>query len=302
MQRPGPLRDIPLDRVNLADNASYPVSFKHRPNKRPLSPNASPICTPVKRQITNPDAAGSSEKSSRALLWSLIGDPSTPVRVQVALPDISVTPRKLSFGVAGPEEISYGSPMKCTPPSSPRLSAAFLSPDAMDVDDCFTPTQPATPLPLEPVMPAATDRNSIHYPGFDVYIDRDNTSVMTLPPSLSRKSSVGLSSAKRSKEHDKENISPRVKLTRAGKEDTVGKAAIGASMKAVGVENWAPRASEDEYSHSPKPRLNPHQLVNRGQAIPWLTPDCAPSSNVAMPLLTRLMEVGAEGSEWEEDM
>jgi len=303
MQRPGPLRDIPLDHINFVDNVSHPVSFKHKPNKRPLSPNASPVCTPAKRQIVSTGAAGLSEKSLQALLWSSEDDPSTPVRARVALPGISVTPRKLDFGIAKSEENSYGSPMKCEPPSPTRPTTAFLSPDAMDVDDCFTPRSSALQL-LEPVVFAATDPSSIHYPGFNVHIDGDDSSVAMLPPSLSRKPSVGLNSAKKNKEkeQDKENIPLRVKSMRVGKEDALAKVAISASMKAVGVENWAPCASEDEVSHSPKPRLNPHQLVSRAQAVPWLTPDRALSSNAVKPLSMRLMEVGSEGSEWEEDM
>lgn len=304
MQRPGPLRDIPLDRINFADNVSHPVSFKQRPNKRPLSPNASPVSTPAKRQIVSPDAAGPSEIGSQSMLWSSTDDQSTPVRVRDALPGLSLTPRKLDFSVAEADDDAYGSPMKCTPPSPARPAAPSLSPDAMDVDDCFTPTHSLTSPLLEPANLAAADRSSIHYPGFDVHLDPDGAGVEP-SSSLLQTPSVGPSNSKKAKEQDKENVPPpRVKTPRVGKEEALAKAAVVASMKAAGaeIENWSPCAPDEGYISSPKPRLNPHQLVSRGQSVPWLTPERARSSNALKPLSTRLLEIGSEEVEWEEDM
>lgn len=302
MQRPGPLRDIPLDRINLADNAPHSLSFKLRPNKRPLSPNASDVYTPAKRQLVSLDAAGPLEKSSQTLLWSVKDDMSTPVRTQAVRRSLSVTPRKLDFGVAKSDDKSYGSPMKCTPPSPARPTSPSLAPDAMDVDDCFSPTHSSASELLEPAVLTSTDRNSIHYPGFDVHIDGDDTSVTSLPASVSRKLSLGSGSLKKTKEQDKENVLPLFKQSKAAKGGLLASAGIGASMKAAGVENRSLFASEDEFSYSPKPRPNPHQLADRGQTVPWLTPDRVLAGSASNSLLTRLLEVEAEELEWEIDM
>ncbi|GJE84245.1 hypothetical protein PsYK624_003210 [Phanerochaete sordida] len=251
----------------------------------------------------HPGAAGPSEKGAQGLVWPT-DDPSTPVRVRGTPSSLSLTPRKLDFGGAEADDTDCGSPMKWSPPS-PVRRAASLSPDDMDIDDCFTPGRsPALSL-LEAAMFAATDRSSIHYPGFDVFVEHGDVPAEPSTSSLTRKPSLGPGSAKKAKEQDKENVPPpRAKTPRVGKEEALAKVAGGALLRTGGaeIENWSPCAPEDGLGMSPKPRLNPHQLVKRGQAVPWLTPEHALSNHALKPLSTRLQEAASEEVEWEEDM
>lgn len=278
MQRPGPLRNIPLDRINLVDNVSHLSPFKQRPNKRPLSPNASPVCTPAKRQVLWDDRDFPAEKSLQCIMWTSHGEGPTPLPLHAALPPVVVTPRKLDFGAVRSENCCATTPTGVAQQRESSGSVApLLSPDAMDVDDYFSPKlAPAWRVDSTPA--AVTTRDSIHYPGFDVYVDRSDIFVSSpLPVSPRKSSTIAGGVSKRLKDTDKENIPPRIKLARAAK----------GHLEAVGLENMPVKVAHFAeptgqpcsslmtsagFDYTLKSRLDTYNLADRGQGLPWLKP------------------------------
>jgi hypothetical protein len=274
MQRPGPLRDIPLDRINLTNGLSHPSSFKQRSNKRPLSPNASPACIPAKRQLTCMDVRPSMEKDPHVIAWSSKTGRQTPARLHVFLPTGIVTPRKLDFGMPKPDSDLGDVIMNPAPhsQSTNRPPTPLLPPDAMDVDDAPSPVL-ATWLRDFPAPASTTERGSIHYPGFDVYPDKgDVFAILSSPRKL-----VAGGSPKRSKDAEKENVPPRAKLCRAVKaSENVPEGGVSVVIPAIKCSALSEPGWEtvfgDGVDYTLKSRLDPHNLVNRGQDLPWLTP------------------------------
>jgi hypothetical protein len=198
------LCELPLERF-LPPNLEW-SPFKSSA-KRHLSPTAPSLYTPAKRRVLVQDGVFSPEKflktsistHTRPLSTSRVGDsvrgPGSPAR-------------KLDFGVpetpAGKKHdlsvhslfslllllnatLSSGHNCPLLAPSpelTPRVTKRFSSPipatfpfqSDMDMEDWFaSPSRPSdiastpTSVPREPL--SSLDRQSIHYPGFDVYRD-----------------------------------------------------------------------------------------------------------------------------------
>ncbi|KIP10665.1 hypothetical protein PHLGIDRAFT_125368 [Phlebiopsis gigantea 11061_1 CR5-6] len=274
MQRPGPLRDIPLDRVDRANNVSHPP-FKQRPNKRPLSPNASPPCSPAKRQVVLDETGYPTTNSPAPIVWSSKSGVAPPACLEAVLPSMVMTPRKLDFGSAKSEKNTHAilASGAFHGRESGGTAALLLSPDAMEVDDYFSPQLAHVWRDGNSTPVAVLTRDSIHYPGFDVHVDSREALTSSNPPST--KLMIPGGASKRTKDADKENLPPRTKLGRAMK----------GSVEAVGLENVPVKVTcfANAYSqalpHSTtaagldftlKSKLDMHNLADRGQGLPWL--------------------------------
>ena len=294
MQRPGPLRDIPLDRVNLADNVSHPP-FKHRPNKRPLSPNASPLCSPAKRHIVLDEAGYPAGNGLTPVVWSSKNGNATPAHLEAVFPSVVMTPRKLDFGSARSEKnsqpFSVGGAHHGRDPSG--AAAPLLSPNAMEVGDYFSPQLAHAWHDCNSTPVAIAIRDSIHYPGFDVYVDSREALASSHATSL--KPAIATGASKRMRDADKENIPPRIKLGRGTK----------GSLEAVGLENIPVKVTgfADAYDHALPPsttsagldftlksKLDIHNLADRGQGLPWLTASQALIDDDAMEVSSLSLE------------
>lgn len=309
MQRPGPLRDIPLDRINFVDNASHPLPFKQRPNKRPLSPNASHVCSPAKRQEVWRESGYSAARTPQPIVWSSKDGEHTPLRPRVALLPVVVTPRKLDFGIAKSEDSSHATPVGDAQrrQESSGSVAPLLSPDAMDIDDYFSPKlAPAWHGNEYTPVAATTTRDSIHYPGFDICLDKSNALISPSPPLSPRKPSPNTGGAsRRTRDVDKENVPPRVKLARA----------VKASLEAVELENLPVKLTcfEESSSHPSssvmtgggfdyalKSKLDTHNLADRGHGLPWLKSGQTVIDDETMEVSGLSLEDEMTGRGWED--
>ncbi|EPT03585.1 hypothetical protein FOMPIDRAFT_1022211 [Fomitopsis schrenkii] len=240
-----PLRDVPLEHFLLpADNIASP----NRVIKRPLSPGGPSRHSPAKRRILAVDGGCSPQKSSEN------HDPSSPRsrrssrRLSAALKGADSPSKKLDFNrlsvsVGAEKEMA----LEATSLTHLQIAGAALAPSpelrlnngnslapstvphvhvtAYDSDVAHTHVGPVVaaapsaatlaPAPA-PHQPATPDRQSPHYPGFDIYCDFSATeqSTSALPqdmdvdvPSSVDDSQLDVVAIRR--EAEKENIQPR---------------------------------------------------------------------------------------------
>ncbi|KAI0650583.1 hypothetical protein C8Q79DRAFT_944306 [Trametes meyenii] len=225
---PGPLKSYPIELFQVDSKVSGTPSRHLRPNKRPFSPTLSCIDSPAKRRL----------KAEEGIL------------TRSPLSATSNSARKLDF--RSPKSSADGSPSgaststACDTPRSgsrtpkrvpgtrvrrsPRLSAARASGVTLErpaveeqsmvgievssSPNVFVPT-PAPILVPRKVTPP--DRQSIHYPGFDIYQDPHiilpTTSSITRPYATYESSST-LESLASDQDLDKENLRPSRKSTK----------------------------------------------------------------------------------------
>ncbi|KIM91146.1 hypothetical protein PILCRDRAFT_811644 [Piloderma croceum F 1598] len=242
MRRPGPLQELPLEHF-LPPNPNLPKSPSKlaRGSKRPISPGAPSTFSPAKRRILNEEG----------IFWTRKSPVSASARSPARFGDVVQGPdspaRKLDFGLpknhsqstAGSstlvnsaassqcEDVVLDTTPKRNPVSTKRLapspellpksvsapiasSSSYSFDSTLELDDYFSPHLP-TMIPRE--LPALPDRQSVHYPGFDVCSD---THIPLLRARSASVSSVEpLAELKRDKEACKENLAPRRKAKKA---------------------------------------------------------------------------------------
>ncbi|KAF9569009.1 hypothetical protein CPC08DRAFT_702130 [Agrocybe pediades] len=137
MQRPGPLKELPLDRFLPSNSLLTPAPSKPaRNNKRPLSPGGASLFSPAKRRILREDGIYSPERTCKPSLSSIM---SSPARFSQVLSGPDSPARKLDFGmpkfVAGdPQKRSSSttfmtrSTAPVTPKQAPIASSSSLAP------------------------------------------------------------------------------------------------------------------------------------------------------------------------------
>ncbi|KAK7695784.1 hypothetical protein QCA50_000421 [Cerrena zonata] len=242
------LQELPVEQFLDPPNPSLTVTpSKHntRAHKRPRSPAAPSSCSPVKRRILCEDSIVSptfkspfsSTKSGRISPTRfhdlLMQDPDSPIKkldfgqrdenVESMFPSgmtVSVlsrrsprtSPQLRSKATASGKKkrsLALRSPVWHTPDSSPvgGIKDGQRNP-ALIVTSSPQPSPPIT-IPRRVTPPS---RNSIHYPGFDVYLDPHDY----VPKAPNTTSMGGIEyhmdytvNKTSAKEADKENISPR---------------------------------------------------------------------------------------------
>lgn len=225
MPRPGPLQDLPLDRL-----LPHPPS---RPHKRPLSPGGPSLYSPAKRRILNQEGIFSPEKTIK----SPISTRATPSRFIDVLSGPSSPARKLDFGVLKHAVKVPGveaTPVHQTSTSNRLAPSPELKhnpqppwPDD-DMDDYFNmptssssrsstipisvpremlppPDPQSIPISVPREMPPPLDPQSVHYPGFRVHCDA-HILLTSVHDDLGT-----LSLIDNNKDAQKENVAPRRK-------------------------------------------------------------------------------------------
>ncbi|KAG6916709.1 hypothetical protein DXG01_005658 [Tephrocybe rancida] len=175
-RRPGPLQDLPIEHF-IPLNPNLPSS-----RKRPLSPGEPILYSPAKRRILNEEGFHTPKSPLSARFSDILAGPSSPAK-------------KLDFGA--PKQAS-----------SSRLRATTPLSEDQEMDDYFSqPSSSSLPSSSAPrETPPLPDPQSIHYPGFCVYIDTHTPidSVPTLIPTPTTDKDVV-----------KENVPPRRKTCKA---------------------------------------------------------------------------------------
>lgn len=271
MRRPGPLQDLPLEHfllpnLNLPKSSLKPV----RGNKRPLSPGAPSTYSPAKRRILAVEGILSPESlksplsaaaRSPARFADLARGPDSPARkLDFGLPknhaqcspgsstavnstssfdsslDLTPTRHKSSTNSLAPSP-------ELPPKSIPIASSSFVSPnDVSEMDAYFsspkhrymTRSNTTLPLMIPRELPPPPDRQSVHYPGFDVLPD---THIPLLRArSISVEPTDPATESKRDKECCKENTAPRRKAKKTTTAPDASELSRAALMSPLGKQ------------------------------------------------------------------
>ena len=195
--RPGPLRDLPLERFIDVPFTSVPTTPR-RTHKRSLSPGTPSLFSPTKRRILAQEGIFSPEKTIKSSI--------APSDRAVVIHDVlrQSPALKLDFGQ------SLRSDSKVA--STSCLFQEFSRPSHRHDRSRSSLPIPNTSSSQLPSIPSSSPNplTNINYPGFDVWVDRDPN-----PSSLSsRSSSNNFHDSDEDKENsydDKENVHPRTK-------------------------------------------------------------------------------------------
>ncbi|RDX53933.1 hypothetical protein OH76DRAFT_1399101 [Lentinus brumalis] len=238
--RPGPLQEMDLRSVPVPSQSTTPSHL--RPNKRPHSPSVGSADSPSKRRFKAVDgsitprlksplsASSNSARFAPALFHALLqGQDSPAARLDFGSSDASDTtvceaPRGSGGGSETPRRSTRRTP-STRARRSPRLSAGPLgSPSrssrpshtgqtgaVVDPDSAATRASRALPLFI-PREVSPPDRQSIHYPGFDVY--QDPYTIIPVAPSPRLAADEDSVSSIVDNEDDKENRAPRRKSSK----------------------------------------------------------------------------------------
>ena len=193
--RPGPLRDLPLERFVDVPFASVPTTPR-RTHKRPLSPGTPNLFSPTKRRILAQEGVFSPEKTIKSSIA-----PSD--RALVIHDVLRQSPAvKLDFGHSPRNKVASTSHLsqELTRPSR-RHDHRHLSlpiPNASSSRLLSIPSLSSNPL------------TNIHYPGFDVWVDCD-LSLSSLSSQPSSNDPYDSDEDKENSLDDKENLHPRTR-------------------------------------------------------------------------------------------
>ena len=191
--RPGPLRDLPLERFIDVPFTPIPTT-PQRAHKRPLSPGTPNLFSPTKRRILAQEGVFSPEKTIKSFIV-----PSD--RALVIRDVLRQSPaRKLDFGqisrsdgkVASTSPLLEDCFMESTPKHSRSMGQRVSDHSSIPMFTAFPSQLLSTP------SSSSNPRMNIHHPGFDVWIDRDPTPSL-LPSHFSLDNSYA-------SDEDKENV------------------------------------------------------------------------------------------------
>ncbi|EIW82068.1 hypothetical protein CONPUDRAFT_136631 [Coniophora puteana RWD-64-598 SS2] len=226
MHRPGPLQDLPLDQFASAKELA-PQSAK----KRSL-PIHSPIYNPTKRRILSEEGffapkpldlslfnastpqspfrtPRKASPSKRHACWDQPSSPGPTVPPSPVTPSPSKRWSSRSPPPSSPFDASPETPKKSNQPPSP--TTLRRSPRLRN-----TPNSPTFML-AQREPPQLSDRQSNHYPGFDMYCD-PHVSIPATSVSATTQDDFGHSPIEgyAAKEESKENLAPRKKTKKPG--------------------------------------------------------------------------------------
>jgi hypothetical protein len=195
MRRPGPLRELPLEqflpKLNLQANGD---PFKMTPNKRPLSPGTPITYSPTKRRILDEELFFSPEKTPRTgrSLLGRFGDlrgPGSPAKkldfgppknavkgieaVVSATHNVTAITKSTRAQSSVPRKLAPSPELKSRsrPSHKPASSLKTDEEEAYNTLSFHRPHPNSIPIMIPREMPPSPDRQSIHYPGFDIYRD-----------------------------------------------------------------------------------------------------------------------------------
>ncbi|KAF9782968.1 hypothetical protein BJ322DRAFT_185583 [Thelephora terrestris] len=203
--RPGPLRELPLEQFVAAPFTPIPTTPR-RAHKRSISPGTPNLFSPTKRRILAQEGVFSPEKTIKS---SIV--PSG--RVLTIHGVLRTSPaRKLDFGqlpqtdgkVTSTSHLLDNCFMEPTPEHIPPPGQHDRDHPSIPIFSAFLPQ----PFPISS-SPSNHSAN-IHYPGFDVWTDRDPSSSFLLSHSSS--GVFHASDEEKANSHDdKENVHPKTK-------------------------------------------------------------------------------------------
>ncbi|KAH9939985.1 hypothetical protein B0H21DRAFT_755405 [Amylocystis lapponica] len=228
-----PLTELPLERfLPPASNADSSYS-PSRPNKRPHSPGGSSLYSPAKRRILDEEGVFSPERKSPmssasgrfAPLYfnALLQGPGSPVRKlefgaakptvsATPVPAVAGTPRMTRSATVAAQKVQTTklapSPELSSKKGGSRSKATPLSvthpagPELKDPLRTRTSGAPVLTIPREVIPP---DRQSTHYPGFDVF-QEPYIIIPSTPFTTASESDAG--SFTEDEDVDKENVRP----------------------------------------------------------------------------------------------
>ncbi|RPD67007.1 hypothetical protein L226DRAFT_565768 [Lentinus tigrinus ALCF2SS1-7] len=234
--RPGPLQEMDLRLVPVP--TPYGTPSHSRPNKRPHSPSVGSFDSPAKRRLKaegglntprlkSPlSASSNSARFAPAHFHALLQGPDSPaVRLDFGSSEASdatvcETPRGGGSGTPRrspkrtPSTRVRRSPrLSARTPGSPPRSTGSNSHGQNDAENDSAAIRAPRASPMRiPREVSPPDRQSIHYPGFDVYQDRYIViPVARKPDPAEHKEHASLTF---DKEQDKENRAPRRKSSK----------------------------------------------------------------------------------------
>lgn len=206
--RPGPLRDLPLDKFVDVRVPSVPAT-PQRTHKRPLSSVTPNLFSPTKRRILAQEGVLSPEKTVKSSIIPsdrtlVIHDMDDTLRPSPALKlDLGWTPRDGSKP-ASTSCLFEDCFMEPVPTHSPPLRRH-------DRDHPLSPILDTSSSQLLPIPSSSLNvQTNTHYPGFDVWVDCDLVhSFSSSHSSLSH--SYASDEDKENSHGDKENVHPKTK-------------------------------------------------------------------------------------------
>ena len=206
--RPGPLRDLPLERFIDVRVPPIPAT-PPRTYKRPLSPGTPNLFSPTKKRILAQEGVFSPEKTVKSFIV-----PSD--RALVIHDTLRQGPaRRLDFGQSPRSDNMAASTsylledcfMESTPKRSPRSRRH-------DHDHSLLPIPNTSSSQLLPIPSSSSNPQTVtHYPGFNVWVDCDLThSSLSSHSSFSSLNHCYASDEDKENSHnDKENEHPKTK-------------------------------------------------------------------------------------------
>ncbi|KDR83916.1 hypothetical protein GALMADRAFT_236412 [Galerina marginata CBS 339.88] len=243
MQRPGPLRELPLENYLPPPGTDMSTSTKPiKCNKRPLSPGGPSLFSPAKRRILNDEGVYVPEKMFKSALPSLATTLTSPARFNHVLASPASPARVLDFGLpknfeGDPQKFSSSSTYLIdvypsqTPSSSselapsPELKPRTVPPtrassthhmfhndddNFLNLSDTYlSPTLPNVTFTPRELPSQTADPNSRHFPGFLVFQDPH---MVVYPTETTTKTSQEFRmDLKAHRDTHKENLAPRIK-------------------------------------------------------------------------------------------
>lgn len=240
-----PLQDLPLEQFSAAGPDT------NRKHKRPLSPSRSPVYNPAKRRILDVEGisnAGAGSFASRLLPSSFHGAHFATSSRSSGRQDIQ---KHVAFGSSDCVNVTYVHEPLSNPytafPSAGDASISQVSSQSIRPEN--THTMPS--FHLHACSPeSSVDRQSRHYPGFDVYRDSGLVSPVSvdLPPENMGESSF-------EDEEHKENVPPRRKMKKTARSRCSNSRGEGAGLRFCSPPHGSvPSHTEDPSSSHVVPR------------------------------------------------
>ncbi|CCM05552.1 uncharacterized protein FIBRA_07779 [Fibroporia radiculosa] len=172
----GPLQELPLEPFLSGRTGSI------RPRKRPRSPGGSVTCSPPKRRILCAENENSHEIAQRSMLATASGNfaSSSFNILPHGLTDLTLKPQFSLADRTLPKLVQVGATLEADVLTEATISISTPGPSMSHGDaqaDAFLTRPPGLLLSAEATQlmpPPSTippDRQSFHYPGFDVYFD-----------------------------------------------------------------------------------------------------------------------------------
>ncbi|KAI1796230.1 hypothetical protein LXA43DRAFT_658967 [Ganoderma leucocontextum] len=340
-RRPGPLQ--PYD-IHLFTPTPSAPGTPSRPNKRPHSPAIGSFDGPAKRRlkagegIISPkyvksplSGSGSCARFAPAHFHALLQGPDSPAKRLDFGSDTSDATVCEDGGSGTPRRSPKRTPSASTSTKatkvrrSPRLTArTSRSPFASGeegparsnntgqtltgADERTAAIRALTTAPLIiPRVVTPPDRQSIHYPGFDIYQDPH----IVLPTASSSSADLALTLSPVDKEYDKENVAPRRKSssktsTPVTPSDTAWlKAGLLSPSAKSSVKKQIPASPRPKHVHdyltTPKERtLRP--VVSPAATLVGATPGRTPLGKEERKLMRRAMEEELDDVDGDDEL